>query len=80
MGTLLYRLSTTTVLDKFPIENPAEKNIVGEPNFYIFIFFSMNNCHVCMESIKVLNKLQSPFIVTGIVPENELENEKELIT
>ena len=31
-----------------------------------------------MESIKVLNDLQSPFIVTGIVPGNELEKEKEI--
>jgi thioredoxin-related protein len=78
MGTIFYKISKTNVLDKFPIEHPAEKNIVGEPYFYIFIFFSMNNCHVCMESIKVLNELQPPFIVTGIVPGNELESEKEL--
>jgi len=78
MGTLIYKLSKTNVLDKFPIEQSLEKNISGEPNFYIFIFFSIKNCSVCLESIKVLNELQSPFIVTGVVPENELKNETEI--
>jgi thioredoxin-related protein len=78
MGTLLYKLSKTTALDKFPIEQSAEKSIAGEPHFYIFIFFSINNCPVCLESIKVLNELKSPFIVTGIVPRNELKKEKEI--
>lgn len=78
MGTFLYKASKTPVLDGFPIDWPAKKNTSGEPLFHIFIFFSRNNCPVCLESVKVLNQLQSPFIVTGIVPGNELENESEI--
>lgn len=75
MGSFLYKVSKTPVLDKFPIEQPAEKNISGEPPLYIFIFFSRNNCQVCLEAIKVLNELPSPFVVTGIAPGEELEEE-----
>jgi thioredoxin-related protein len=78
MGTLIYKISQNNVLEKFPIEQSAEQSISGEPNFYIYIFFSINNCSVCLKSIKVLNELQPPFIVTGIVSENELKNEIEI--
>ncbi len=78
MGTFFYKISRAPVLNGFPIEQPAPKNTSGEPPFYLFIFFSRNNCHTCLEAIRVLNRLPSQFFVTGIVPVEELENEAEL--
>jgi hypothetical protein len=78
MGTFYYKLAKTPVLDKFPIEQPLGRTENGEPPLYIFIFFSRNNCPVCLNVIQELDKLQHPFVVSGIVPGKELENEKEL--
>ncbi|MCP5105252.1 MAG: hypothetical protein GY950_17825 [bacterium] len=38
----------------------------------------MKNCPNCLEAIHVLNELPPQFVVTGIVPGEELKNEKEL--
>ncbi len=78
MGTFLYKVVKTPALERFPIEQTAEKNQGGEPPLYIFIFFSSNNCPVCMEAIHVLDELKPPFFVTGIVPGDELDNENQL--
>ena len=78
VGTFFYKVSKAPTLNGFPIEQPAPKNNGGEPPFYLFIFFSRNNCQNCLEAIRVLNELPSPFVVTGIVPVEELENEADL--
>jgi hypothetical protein len=70
-----YRSSKTSVLGNFPIETKAEKITAGEPPLYIYIFLSRNDCPDCLEAIQVLNKLPTPFIVTGIVPVKELKDE-----
>jgi hypothetical protein len=77
MGTFYYKLTKTPVLDRFPIEHKVEKTKSDEPPLYIFIFFSRNNCPVCLEAIQVLNELPSPFVVSGVVPVKDLENEGE---
>ena len=72
LGSFLYKVSRNPVLNGFPIEYKASKGAGDEPPFYLFIFFSRNNCHTCMESIQVLNRLPPPFVVTGIVQGKEL--------
>jgi hypothetical protein len=78
--SFVYKHSKKPVLEEFPIENRPAENTSNEPPLYLFIFFSQHNCHVCMEAIQVLNELQPPFFVTGVVPGEELKNEAELRT
>ena len=73
--SFLYKDSKTPRLRNFPIENETEIITPGEPSLYLYIFLSRNNCPDCLEAIQVLNELQPPFVVTGIVPMNELKDE-----
>ncbi|HLP46329.1 MAG TPA: hypothetical protein VK469_10295 [Candidatus Kapabacteria bacterium] len=54
------------------------KNLNVEKSLILYVFFSKNNCPDCLEIINVLNNLPHHFAVFGIVPENELKEEKEL--
>ncbi|HLP44374.1 MAG TPA: hypothetical protein VK469_00400 [Candidatus Kapabacteria bacterium] len=54
------------------------KNLDEEVHLILYIFFSKNNCPDCLEIIDLLNNLPSYFVVFGIVPGNELKEEKEL--
>ncbi|MCP4214427.1 MAG: hypothetical protein GY765_07205 [bacterium] len=74
MGTFLYKAYLTPVLNGFPLSGAVVEDS-GEPPLYLFIFLSRNNCHVCMEAVTVLNMLPKPFVVTGIVPGEELRDE-----
>lgn len=74
----MYKGSKTPKIDNFPIENKPVKDTSGEPPLYLYIFFSRNNCPDCLDVIKVINELPHPFVVTGIVPVNELKNEADL--
>jgi hypothetical protein len=74
--SFMYKASISPVLKNFPIEGIEEKSAAMEPSIYLFIFFSRHNCNVCLEAIEVLNELKLPFIVTGIVPEEELKDER----
>ncbi len=76
--SFIYKISKTPVLVKFPIGNESAKNTSSEPPLYIYIFFSQHNCPSCLEFIQVLNELPQPFVVTGIVPGEELKNETVL--
>ncbi len=76
--SVIYKKSKNPVLEKFPVTNPLKTPDSGMPPMYLYLFFSSNNCHSCLESIEVLNKLPPPFVVTGIVPGHELENEASL--
>ena len=42
---------------------------------YLYFFFSRNNCPPCLKVIDLFNRLQSPFKVFGVVPEEELKEE-----
>lgn len=61
----------------FPVSKTELAKDVDAPVF-LYVFFSMNNCHKCQEFISILNKLPPHFVVNGIVPEDELKDEKEL--
>ncbi|MGD2090288.1 MAG: hypothetical protein PVH61_29195 [Candidatus Aminicenantes bacterium] len=76
--SFMYKDSKTPKLENFPIENKTKKNTSGEPILYLYIFFSRNNCPDCLDAVQVLNELPHQFIVTGIVPVNELKNEADL--
>ena len=63
----------------FPVsEETKNVNSEVEVPLFLYVFFSKRNCIDCMEFIEVLNNLPSHFKVVGIVPENELKDEKEL--
>jgi hypothetical protein len=74
----MYKDSKTPILRNFPIENKSDRITSGEPPLYLYIFFSRNNCPDCLDAIQVPNKLQPPFVVTGIVPRSELKNGDDL--
>jgi hypothetical protein len=77
LASILYKNSLTTD-GTFPIQEET-KTRAGEVEvpMFLYIFASKRNCQDCMEVINVLNDLPPQFIVTGIVPKRELENEKE---
>ncbi len=76
--SFVYRNSRQNVLQRFPVESAGNKLETGGARLYLFIFFSKNNCHVCLEAIRVLNGLGAPYVVTGIVPVKELWDEAGL--
>ncbi len=78
LASLMYKNSKTST-PPFPIHEEAKtrgKNV--EVPLYIYVYFKKNNCHDCLDVMDVLNTLPPQFVVTGIVPEEELKNEKEL--
>lgn len=62
---------------KLPLPK-EKKNLDKEDHLVLYVFFSKNNCPDCLGVIDVLNNLPSYFVVVGIVPKNELKEEKEL--
>jgi len=76
--SFMYKDSKTPLLEKFPVENKPAEISSGEPTLYLYIFFSKHNCPSCLEAVQVLNELPPPFVVTGIVPAEELKNETGL--
>lgn len=78
MASLMYKNSKTVGMD-FPMEGEFLQRAKDvEVPLFLCVFFSKRNCHDCLEIINILNDLPPQFIVTGIVPESELKNEKEL--
>jgi hypothetical protein len=64
---------------RFPVNESKESTTKDKQvRIHLFIFFSKTNCHDCLEVTKVLNQLPDRFIVTGIVPPNELKDEMDL--
>jgi hypothetical protein len=62
---------------RFPVlENTPAAN--KDAPLYLYVFFSKSNCPNCLEIIDVLNNLPPYFAVYRIVPESELNDEKEL--
>ncbi len=77
LSSLLYKQSETSVPKKFPVlEDTPGTN--AEVPLILYVFFSKNGCGDCMEVIPALNNLPPHFIVRGIVPANELTDEKQL--
>ena len=77
LSSLLYKQSKTSVPKRFPALEEAQKSDVEVP-LILYVFFSQRNCLDCMEVIQALNHLPPHFIVRGVVPKKELENENEL--
>jgi hypothetical protein len=77
--SLIYKYHTTenkTLSVVYPVEfEESDKN----PKLYLYVFFSKKNCQDCLGIIEVLNALpQSQFVVKGVVPDNDLEDIKEI--
>lgn len=61
---------------KFPaLKEP--KNSDTEGPLHVYAFFSKKNCIECISFIEAPSHLPSHFVPFGIVPENELKDEKE---
>lgn len=77
-GSVIYKQYHTMVCRDFPI--PA--NLKTQPNtvpFYLFLFFSKSDCYSCVtEIVEVLKSLPSQFCLAGIVPGDELKNDRQL--
>ncbi len=78
LSSVIYKKDREPTLRKFPVEKVSEKTNSEVPYFYIYIFFSKRNCKDNLKVIDILNDLPEFFIVKGIVPPNELKDEKEL--
>jgi len=78
LSSLMYK-DSKSIGTPFPIHKNARaraKNV--EVPFYLYVFLKKNNCRDCLDVVEVLNNLPPQFIVTGVVPEKDLQNEKEL--
>jgi hypothetical protein len=75
--SFLYRKDQEKIYYNFPLNDVTDEEFV-ENRFYLFLFFSKQNCKPCLEVIEELNRLPEQFQVFGIVPEDELIDEKEL--
>jgi len=76
--SFMYKNAQHPVLSEFPMEHTLKNVKNQEPRLFLFIFFSRHNCHTCLDAIEVLNVLPPQFVVTGIVPGEELENETDV--
>ena len=77
LASLLYKQSKTLAPKKFPVLEEISGNRVEVP-LILYVFFTKKSCSDCLEVIRVLNDLPPHFIVRGIVPANELADEKDL--
>ena len=78
MGSVVYKQQNELVCNHFPVPDSLKKNS-NDVHFYLFLFFSKNDCPPCLEKIvTVLNNLPSQFCTAGIAPGEELKNESEL--
>jgi len=78
-ASYIYKLEKMPqVRQKFQISKNETKRVRNDVTLFLYMFFSKHNCQDCLQVIEVLNKLPSQFIVTGIVPDNELSNEEIL--
>lgn len=78
LGSIIYKQQHTMVCYHFPVPESLIKRS-EEGTFYLFLFFSKNDCTQCLlEMVEVLNKLPPQFCPAGVVPGEELKNESEL--
>lgn len=80
LGSVVYKQHRMGVFQHFPIPgNVKNKTNDAQPQLYLFLFFSKNDCIPCLEEIsEVLDSMSSQFIIIGIIPDEELKNEEEL--
>lgn len=74
--SFLYRYGTAPAND-FPVIQDKRNSRVEVP-VSLYVFFSKKDCTSCFEVIEILNDLPSQFVVTGLVPEEELKDETGL--
>jgi hypothetical protein len=76
--SVVYKQQNTMVCHHFPI--PVNLKCKStEPPLYLFLFFSKKDCLACLlKTIETLNNLPSQFCIAGVVPGEELNDEKEL--
>lgn len=74
--SVIYKSETSSIY-RFPSLKEANSADVEVPLF-LYVFLTKRNCLDCLEFIEVLNDLPPHFVVSGIVPEEELKDEKEL--
>jgi hypothetical protein len=78
MASIMYKNSRSLGIP-FPVHEEAKQRASNiDIPLFLYVFFSQRNCRDCLEVIKVLNNLPSHFIVTGVVPEKELKEKKDL--
>jgi hypothetical protein len=77
LSSLLYKQCKTSIPQRFPMMEEASKGDVEVP-LILYVFFSKKNCVDCLEVIQALNHLPPHFIVRGLVPKSELDEEQEL--
>jgi len=79
LGSLVYKEQNTKVCQHFPVPEGLKKKSAENIPLYLFLFFSKNDCSSCLqEVIGILNRLPAQFCVAGVVPREELKDEKEL--
>jgi hypothetical protein len=69
--------STIQVGIDFPIMEETKARVPKDVDvpIYLYVFFSIRNCYNCLQVVRELNNLEPHYIVTGIVPEDELREE-----
>ena len=78
LGSVIYRHQNTMVNHHFPVPENLKKKSDNVP-FYLFLFFSRNDCIPCVvEIVEILNTLPSQFCSAGIAPIEELKDKQEL--
>jgi hypothetical protein len=78
MASIMYKNNRSLGIP-FPVHEEAKVRGANiEIPLFLYVFFSQRDCRDCLDVLQVLNHLPSQFIVTGVVPESELKNEKEL--
>lgn len=86
IGTLAVALLATASImyknENFPRKwSPViESGGKGDVEFplHLYVFLNKNNCTDCLEIVEVLNNLPPHFVVFGLVPEEQLDNETEI--
>jgi len=75
VSSFLYKEIRKPIFHHFPVKEIAIETDVDNP-FYLLLFFSRFNCRDCLEIIDTLNTLEKPFFVYGLIPSQELMDEK----
>lgn len=76
LSSIIYKHETSRI-NKLPVLEETGRDNEDAP-FYLYIFFSQKNCKSCFNIIQDLNDLPSYFKVFGVVPDQELKEEKQL--
>ena len=64
----------------FPVLEETRERVPKDVTvpLYLYVFFSSRNCYDCLQVVRELNDLEPHFIVTGVVTEDELKDEKKI--